>query len=138
VYWRVAPVSFEEVGRSLLVARRAGRNGALRRSSRLSTGSISACCASHRREWRVASVTKDSALEGSDFCSSRGFMWRVAHLHLFITGVAQEAWRGAQARNLYKKKSFSDPGLAFWKLSYTIVILHHLKTEDFVQFTSRS
>ncbi|MCI55295.1 hypothetical protein A2U01_0076545, partial [Trifolium medium] len=48
---------------SLLVARRAGRNGALRRSSRLSTGSISACCAPRREEWRVVPVTKDSALE---------------------------------------------------------------------------
>ncbi|MCI54780.1 hypothetical protein A2U01_0076030, partial [Trifolium medium] len=38
VYWRVAPVSLRRVGRSLLAARRAGRNGAARRSSRFNTG----------------------------------------------------------------------------------------------------
>ncbi|MCI46513.1 hypothetical protein A2U01_0067753, partial [Trifolium medium] len=34
VYCRVAPVSFEDGWKVLLVARRAGRNGALHRSSR--------------------------------------------------------------------------------------------------------
>ncbi|MCI62740.1 hypothetical protein A2U01_0083997, partial [Trifolium medium] len=36
-----------------------------------------------------------SAQDVSGYCASRRFMWRVAHLHLFITRVAQEAWRGA-------------------------------------------
>ncbi|MCI71861.1 hypothetical protein A2U01_0093124, partial [Trifolium medium] len=59
-------------------------------------------------------------------CASRRFIWRVAHLHLFFTRVAQTGWRDAQMRNLYKKSAFLD--LKSWsllELSYTLDISHH-------------
>ncbi|MCI88707.1 hypothetical protein A2U01_0109994, partial [Trifolium medium] len=33
---------------------------------------------------------QESSQEGSNCCTSRKFMWRVAHLHLFIPRVAHE------------------------------------------------
>ncbi|MCI52245.1 hypothetical protein A2U01_0073489, partial [Trifolium medium] len=62
--------------------------------------------------WRVAPVTKITSHDGSDYCALRRFMWRVSHIHKFIPRVAQEVGRVARARNIYKEKSFSDPGLA--------------------------
>ncbi|MCI44928.1 hypothetical protein A2U01_0066167 [Trifolium medium] len=76
---------------SLEVARCAGRSGASRRSSRI--------------EHRMV----------SDNCAPRRFKWRVAHLHVFFTRVAQGKWRGAQTQNLYKRNPFSDSGLVLLK-----------------------
>ncbi|MCI31513.1 hypothetical protein A2U01_0052725 [Trifolium medium] len=73
-------------------------------------GIPSANCAPRRRGWRVAPVSWK-------YGSERLCHWRVAQLHMarrvpsmFITRVAQNSWRGAPARNLYKKIPFSDLG----------------------------
>ncbi|MCI62216.1 hypothetical protein A2U01_0083473 [Trifolium medium] len=78
-------------------------------------GKASVSCGSHRQEWHVTPVSKDRAPELSAICTSRRFIRRVTHLHLFFTRVAQTGWRGAQMRNLYKKSAFSDLEVGtFW------------------------
>ncbi|MCI36895.1 hypothetical protein A2U01_0058119, partial [Trifolium medium] len=90
VYWRVAPVSFEEVGRSLPVARRTGQCGALRRLLRIQSW-----------KFRVSARRADSCGAARTFiCSSRA--WRREH------GAARSC-------EIYiKEKSFSDLGVLFW------------------------